>query len=236
MPRTSSRALLVKDCRSDWGNRLSSTTGRVLAATWPLAAGAQQPAKMHRIAVVRTSGSIADIAEAGDYPTFPALFKELRRLGYVERQNLIVERYSGEGQQVRYAELATEVVRTKPDLIVAVSSDMALTFKAATETIPVVGIMADPVAFGIVSSLRDRAATLPESAWTPALRSGLSVFKSCGKSFRLQPTWDTSIRAPAGTSLQDGLCGRRLGGLGFHCLAHRSTGSRIPARIRNNVA
>jgi putative ABC transport system substrate-binding protein len=121
-------------------------------AAWPLAARAQ-PTKMHRIAVVRTSGSIADIAEAGDYPTFPALFKELRRLGYFERQNLIVERYSAEGQQERYVELAGEVVRTKPDLIVAVSSDMALAFKAATDSTPIVGIMADPVAFGIVSNL-----------------------------------------------------------------------------------
>lgn len=123
------------------------------AVAWPIAAHAQQAVKTHRVAVVRTSGSVADIAEAADYPTFPALFKELRRLGYVERQNLIVERYSGEGQQVRYAELAREVVRTRPDVIVAVSSDMVLNFKAATDTIPVVGIMADPVAFGIVSNL-----------------------------------------------------------------------------------
>ena len=44
------------------------------AVAWPIAAHAQQAVKTHRVAVVRTSGSVADIAEAADYPTFPALF------------------------------------------------------------------------------------------------------------------------------------------------------------------
>jgi hypothetical protein len=91
------------------------------AAGWPLAARAQQSANVYRIAIVRTSGSIADMTEAGDNPSYSVLFKELRRLGYIERQNLIVERYSGEGHQERYTEIANEVVRTRPDLIVAVS-------------------------------------------------------------------------------------------------------------------
>jgi ABC-type uncharacterized transport system substrate-binding protein len=123
------------------------------AAAWPMAARAQQLANAHRIAVVRPSGSVADLTEAGGNPSYRALFNELRRLGYVERQNLIVERYSGEGQQQRYAELAREVVRTKPHLIVAASTPLVLIFKAATDTIPIVGTMADPVAMGVVSSL-----------------------------------------------------------------------------------
>src|SRR5262245_60544341 len=122
------------------------------AAAWPIAARAQQ-ANVHRIAVVRPSGSVADLTEAGGNPSYRALFNELSRLGYVERQNLIVERYSGEGQQQRYAELAREVVRTKPDLIVAASTPLVLIFKAATDAIPIVGTMADPVAYGVVSNL-----------------------------------------------------------------------------------
>ena len=89
------------------------------ATAWPMAVRAQQSASVYRIAIVRTSGSIADFSEAGDSPNFRALFQELRRLGYVEGQNLIVERYSGEGRQERYAELAREVVRAEPHLIVA---------------------------------------------------------------------------------------------------------------------
>jgi ABC-type uncharacterized transport system substrate-binding protein len=123
------------------------------AGAWPLAARAQQSANVYRIAVVRPSGSVADMTEAGDNPSYRALFNELRRLGYVERQNLIVERYSGEGHQERYAELAREVVRTKPHLILAASTPLVLIFKAATDTIPIVGAMADPVAMGVVSNL-----------------------------------------------------------------------------------
>jgi hypothetical protein len=87
------------------------------AAAWPLAARAQ-PASVHRIAIVRPSGSVAEMTEAGDNPSYTVLFKELRRLGYIERQNLSVERYSTEGHRERYTELAREVVRTKPHLIV----------------------------------------------------------------------------------------------------------------------
>ena len=73
------------------------------AAGWPMASKAQQPENVYRIAIVRPSGSAPDMAEAIDNPIYFALFKELRRLGYVERQNLIVERYSGEGRQERYS-------------------------------------------------------------------------------------------------------------------------------------
>src|SRR5262245_58427391 len=94
---------------------------RGAAAAWPIGARAQ-PASVHRIAIVRTSGSVAEMTEAGDNPSYVVLFKELRRLGYIERQNLSVERYSAEGNRERYTELAREVVRTKPHLIIAVSS------------------------------------------------------------------------------------------------------------------
>src|SRR5262245_34143699 len=123
------------------------------ATAWPLAAWGQHSANMYRIAIVRTSGSIGDFSEAGDSPNFRALFQERRRLGYVEGQNLIVERYSGEGRQERYAELARQVVRAEPHLILANGSPLALIFKAVTDKIPIVGIMADPVAFGVVSNL-----------------------------------------------------------------------------------
>jgi putative tryptophan/tyrosine transport system substrate-binding protein len=86
------------------------------AVAWPLAARAQS-AKVQRIAIVSPSAPIADMSETGDQPAYVALFKELRRLGYVEGQNLVVQRYSAEGQLERYTALASEVVRTKPDLI-----------------------------------------------------------------------------------------------------------------------
>jgi putative tryptophan/tyrosine transport system substrate-binding protein len=56
-------------------------------ATWPIAARAQQAGNVYRVALVRTSGLVADMTETGGNPSFRELFKELRRLGYVEGQN-----------------------------------------------------------------------------------------------------------------------------------------------------
>ena len=123
------------------------------AATWPLAARGEQAAKTHRIAIVHPSVPVSEMNESGDHPYYPALFKELRGLGYVEGKNLIVARYSGEGREDRYPELCRDVVGTKPDVIVTSASRLVLSFKAATHTIPVVASMADPVPFGIVTSL-----------------------------------------------------------------------------------
>jgi putative ABC transport system substrate-binding protein len=122
------------------------------AVVRPLAARAQQPTKTYRIAIVGTA-SIAEMSETGNNPGYAALFNELRRLGYVKGRNLIMERYSGEGREERYADLCREVVRTNPNLIVAFTSQLVLSLKAATNTIPIVGQMGDPVAVGIVDSI-----------------------------------------------------------------------------------
>jgi putative ABC transport system substrate-binding protein len=69
------------------------------AVAWPLAASAQQPAKVYRIAIVHPAAPVKWMSEgASASPGFKALFGELRRLGYIEGQNLIVQRYSGEGR------------------------------------------------------------------------------------------------------------------------------------------
>ena len=122
------------------------------AATWPLAARAQQPAKMKRIAFVRPAGPVSEASVSGS-PYYRAFFEELSRLGYVEGQNLGVERYSGEGRPERYAELARDVVNTHPDLIIAVAARLSLDFKTATTTIPIVSLINDPIALGLVPSI-----------------------------------------------------------------------------------
>src|SRR5882724_4846935 len=122
------------------------------AATWPLVARAQQPAKMKRIAFVHPSNKVSEISVSGR-PLYRAFFEELSRLGYVEGQNLGVERYSGEGRSERYAELARDVVNTHPDLILAVGARLSLDFKMATTTIPIVTILFDPIALGLVASI-----------------------------------------------------------------------------------
>jgi len=88
--------------------------GIAVLTTWPVAARAQETAKTHRIALVHPSVSTADMSESGSNSNYAALFKELRRLGYIEGVNLVVTRYSGEGQEERFPELCREIVRTKP--------------------------------------------------------------------------------------------------------------------------
>jgi hypothetical protein len=82
-----------------------------------------------------------------------ALFSELRRLGYVEGQNLVVERRTAEGRTERFPEFAREVVHRRPDVILANSSRLIQHLRTATTTIPIVGITGDPIAAGIVGNL-----------------------------------------------------------------------------------
>ena len=99
---------------------------------------AQGPPQHKRIAIVRPAGSVAQISDTG-VSFYQAFFKELRRLGDVEGENLIVERYSGEGRSEGYGELARQVVSHNPDVIVPISPSIMQAVSAATTTIPIVG-------------------------------------------------------------------------------------------------
>jgi putative tryptophan/tyrosine transport system substrate-binding protein len=123
------------------------------AATWPLAVRAQQPDRMSRLAIITPTAPVAEITEISHLPGYRVLFSELRKLGYVERRNLIVERYSAQGRPERYPDLAQEVVRTRPDVILALTNPLVSGLQAATDTIPIVGLVSDPVQFGNVTSI-----------------------------------------------------------------------------------
>ena len=123
-----------------------------MAAMWSRAARAQQPSTIKRIAFVNSAGAVSRISVSGP-PQISAFFEELSRLGYVEGQSLKIERYSGDGQPERYAALARDVVNTRPDLIIAVGGRLSLDFKMATTTIPIVTIIIDPIAMGLVASI-----------------------------------------------------------------------------------
>ena len=124
-----------------------------VAAAWPCVAQARPPEKVYRIAILHPSNPIALLSETGGLAAWRALFEELRRLGYEEGQNLVVERYSGGGRTERYAELAKAVVRSAPDRIFVLSFRMVQHLKEAGETVPIVAYTLDPVAFGFATSL-----------------------------------------------------------------------------------
>ena len=117
-------------------------------------ARAEQSAKARRIAIVAPSFPVGKMTETSGDPLFRAVFNELRRLGYIEGQSLLIERYSGEGRASHYADLARDVVSRNPDVIISIgTNEFTLDFKAATTTIPIVGMFAVPVEAGIVASL-----------------------------------------------------------------------------------
>jgi ABC-type uncharacterized transport system substrate-binding protein len=126
--------------------------GVLLAATTPYAK-AQQHSKVYRIALAVPSTPITEMTEASGHPVFSLLFKELKRLGYIEGANLVVERYSGEGRTESYPELARKVVSSMPDLIFILTGRLTRFFKQATTAIPIVTWGGDPIAFGLVTSL-----------------------------------------------------------------------------------
>jgi putative ABC transport system substrate-binding protein len=120
------------------------------AAACPLAARAQQ------VSAPRIGYLSPGRSELPD-PTFnmlTAFLQGLHSLGYTEGQNLTVQGQYADGSLDRLHQLASELVRSKPDIIIAFSTTAARPAKQATNTIPIVAIaMADPVADGLVASL-----------------------------------------------------------------------------------
>ena len=112
------------------------------AATWPLAARAQQAGKIPRIGII------------DDSPIWNAFRHGLRDLGYLEGQNIVFDyRYAG-GLPDRLAWVAVELVHRPVDLIATFGTPPTLAAKQATTTIPIVMMgVGDPVGSGLVSSL-----------------------------------------------------------------------------------
>jgi putative ABC transport system substrate-binding protein len=119
----------------------------------PLAADAPPRGRVYRLGIVATASPVAQMMESGTDRNYQAFYGELRRLGYEEGHNLIVERWSGEGWPERYSDIAAEAVRRTPDVILTASSRLARLLQAATTTIPIVAFTADPIATHVVTDL-----------------------------------------------------------------------------------
>ena len=119
------------------------------AATWPLAARAQQPQGR-----VVTIGWLGSFSSETSRPLLAAFHQGLKEIGYVEGQNVTIEYRWADNQYARLPEQAADLVRRHVDLIVAAGGEpAALAAKAATSTIPIVfSALDDPVRVGLVAS------------------------------------------------------------------------------------
>src|SRR5262249_45584130 len=118
------------------------------AAAWPLAARAQQAAKLPTI------GYLGATTPARQSQLTAAFVQRLRELGWIEEHTVTIEYRWAEGRRERFAEFAAEFVRLKVDVILTHNPPPVLAAKQATSVIPIVfATAADPVGTGVVASL-----------------------------------------------------------------------------------
>jgi putative ABC transport system substrate-binding protein len=116
------------------------------AASWPLAARAQQPAK--------TIGFLGASTRSAEAQWIAAFLQRLRELGWIEGRTIAIEYRWAEGSEERFAQIATELVRLKVDVIVTWGSEAVVAAKQATSVIPIVfAASGDPIGTGLVVSL-----------------------------------------------------------------------------------
>ena len=145
-----------------------TVTFLLLAA--PLSAEAQQTGKGWRIGFI-----VGVYAKPQD-----AFFESLRELGYVEGQNIIIDRRFSEGKPERFPEFAAEMVRLKVDVIVVNTTPAAIAAKNVTKTIPIVIPTAiDPVGAGLVASLTRPGGNVTGGAalWAELIGKRLQLLK-----------------------------------------------------------
>ncbi len=121
------------------------TAGAVLTACWP-ARGHAQPVQPRRVGALILGNADAE-----------AFRKELReglsKSGYVEGRNVVFDIRSAQGRLDLLPKLATELVESKVDVLVALYTPCARAAQQATRDIPIVAIVANPVETGIIERL-----------------------------------------------------------------------------------
>jgi putative ABC transport system substrate-binding protein len=127
------------------------------ATAWPLAARAQQAAKIGRVGII------------DDAPIWDHFRQGLREAGYVEGQNLAIEYRSADGQPDRLAVAARELVAIPVDVIAVYGTAATRAAQQATTTIPIVMIaIDDPIRAGLVPNLPRPGANTPATLfWAP---------------------------------------------------------------------
>jgi ABC transporter substrate binding protein len=152
------------------------------AASWPLAARAQQQGR-------RPTIGFLGVSTASAWTHWTAAFvRRLGELGWIDGRNVAIEYRWAEGRSDRYVEFAAELVRLKVDVIVTGGSAIPAAMQA-TSTIPIVFALAvDALVSGLVTSWRGRAATSP-ACRSYRMKRPPSGSKSCARSSPVSAAW-----------------------------------------------
>jgi putative ABC transport system substrate-binding protein len=133
------------------------------AAAWPLVGRAQQQTKLRRIAF------LAGGSRSADALLLESFWERMNELGYVEGQNVAAEYRFADGALERLPSFAAELARINVEVIVAPGSG-AVAAKRATDTVPIVVTLGDPIGMGLIASLaRPGGNVTGSSAFLPEL-------------------------------------------------------------------
>jgi hypothetical protein len=158
--------------------------------TWPFAALAQQPGRTYRLGFL--------VLAPRDVPLNVHLLDELRRLGFVEGQNLTVEFRAYGLHPDLISQYAAELVNARVDVIVVAGEEAIRALQQATKTIPIVAIGGDllgrssiALIYSITSSARPRSGSgtaMPSAFAVLRLMTNSNLVTSCtGKSAAFSP-------------------------------------------------
>jgi putative ABC transport system substrate-binding protein len=138
------------------------------AATWPLAARAQQSVRMRRIGIL--------LYAKEDRVIISPVFGALESLGYIDGKTVTIEYRDAGGLYERLQGAANELVRLQPDVIFSFGGEQAPFVKNATATIPVVVVVSnDPVESGLVESLGRPGRNITGLTYVHHMLAGKSV-------------------------------------------------------------
>src|SRR5690348_15868666 len=130
--------------------RRAFVSSALALAAAPLAARAQVPdGRTPRFAWVQQALTVEKLGENGP-PRYRSLYQELARLGWIEGSTIVIERRTFASQTHLFAQLARDGVGSAPDIVVTNGGVVVQAFQAATQTIPIVAAMSDPLTRGLV--------------------------------------------------------------------------------------
>jgi putative ABC transport system substrate-binding protein len=135
-----------------------ATPVALLVMTATLGTDAQHTGRVYRLGILSPAR----------FGSLDVIIVSLHELGYVEGQNLVVERRFADGRLDRLSGLARELVQLRLDVIVASSAGAIEAARAATKTVPIImGFTTDPVGQGFVASLARPGGNITGVAYSP---------------------------------------------------------------------